>query len=239
MIDIHSHILPGIDDGSKNFEQSLIMAEEASNAGFSEIITTSHFMTNVYDADNNTRVNLIKNYQQLLELNDIKLKLHNGSEIYFSEDFPELVKEGYIPTLAGSQYVLFELPLQNKITYVDSCILKLKEMGYIPIIAHPERYAIVQNDIDIAKEWVKCGALLQSNYGSAIDFYGKNARKTFYKLLKNDMVSFLGTDNHRTNQIYASMPKITKVLTRKMGEGKFYELTEINPKKIIEHEDLK
>lgn len=238
MIDIHTHILPGIDDGSKDFEQSLMMAGEAYNAGFTEIITTSHYMTNVYEADKSTRLKLIKKYQKLLEQNNIDLKLYNGAEIYFSDDFPELVKSGIIPTLANSQYVLFELPLRSKIIYIDSCIFKLKQMGYIPIIAHPERYAVVQNDINVAKEWVECGALLQSNYGSAIGFYGRYAKNVLFKLLKNDMITFLGSDNHRVGQIYANMPKIIKILKRKIGEEKLKELTEDNPKKIIEHKSL-
>ena len=121
MIDIHTHILPGIDDGSRDFDQSLIMAGEAYNAGFTEIITTSHYMTNVYEADKTTRVKLLEKYQRLLDKNSIEIKLHNGAEIYFSEDFPELVKSGLIPTLADSQYVLFELPLRSKIIYIDSC----------------------------------------------------------------------------------------------------------------------
>ena len=238
MIDIHTHILPGVDDGSRDFDQSLIMAGEAYNAGFTEIITTSHYMTNVYEADKPTRVKLIEKYQRLLDKNSIEIKLHNGAEIYFSEDFPELVKSGLIPTLADSQYVLFELPLRSKIIYIDSCIFKLKQMGYIPIIAHPERYAVVQNDIHLAEEWAECGALLQANFGSVVGFYGRSAKSTLFKLLKQDMISFFGSDNPRTDQIYANMPKIIKKLKRKIGEEKFYILTEENPKKIIEHKSL-
>ena len=238
MIDIHTHILPGVDDGSRDFDQSLIMAGEAYNAGFTEIITTSHYMTNVYEADKPTRVKLIEKYQRLLDKNSIEIKLHNGAEIYFSEDFPELVKSGLIPTLADSQYVLFELPLRSKIIYIDSCIFKLKQMGYIPIIAHPERYAVVQNDIHLAEEWAECGALLQANFGSVVGFYGRSAKSTLFKLLKKDMITFFGSDNHRTDQIYANMPKIIKKLKRKIGEEKFNILTEENPKKIIEHKSL-
>ena len=238
MIDIHTHILPGIDDGSRDFEQSLLMAGEAYNVGFSKIITTSHYMTNVYEADRDTRIKLIKKFHELLEKNNIDIELYNGSEIYFSDDFPELIKSGVIPTLADSQYVLFELPLRSKILYIDSCIFKLKRMGYIPIIAHPERYSFVQNDMTIAKEWVKNGALLQGNYGSVLGFYGRNSKSTFFKLLKSDLISFLGSDNHRANQVYANMPKILKILNRKIGSEKLQKLIECNPKKIIEHENL-
>ena len=238
MIDIHTHILPGIDDGSKDFEQSLIMAGEACDAGFTEIITTAHYMTNVYEADKEKRQDLIGKYQNFLEQNNINIKLYNGAEIYYSDEFPELVQDGTIPTLAESQYVLFELPLHTKVTYIDSCIFKLKRMGYIPIIAHPERYSVVQEDISLAKDWIECGALLQSNFGSAIGFYGKNAKKTLFKLLKEDMITFFGTDNHRIGQTYANMPKIIKILQRKIGEEKLYELSEINPRKIIEHISL-
>ena len=238
MIDIHTHILPGIDDGSKSFEHSILMAKEAQSAGFTDIITTSHYMTNVYEADTKTRIELIEKYRELLENKNINIKIYNGSEIYFSDDFPELIINGVIPTLAESNYVLFELPLQSKITYVESTIFKLRNMGYIPIIAHPERYVVVQNDIKLATNWIESGALLQLNYGSAIGFYGRHAKKTFYKLLKENMVTFLGSDNHRTDQIYATIPKIIKILNRKIGVERVKELTETNPRKIIEHQSL-
>lgn len=236
MIDIHTHILPGIDDGSGDFNQSLLMAGEAYNAGFTDIITTSHYMTNVYETNSDARFNLISEFQSLLNKNKININIYNGAEIYFSEEFPDLIANGTIPTLAGSQYILFELPLSKNVTYIDSVIFKLKRMGYKPIIAHPERYQIVQDNFELANEWISYGALLQCNYGSMIDVYGKSARKVLLKLLKNHMVTFLGSDNHRAGAIYAAMPKIVDKLKKKIGEDYFYELSEANPRKIIEND---
>lgn len=237
MIDIHTHILPGIDDGSANLNQSMDMAKIAYEVGFTDIITTSHYMENIYEADTKDRRYLINNLSDELNKEGINLKLYNGAEIYFTEEFPDMIARGLIPTLAGSKYVLFELPLTDKVVYLDSLLFKLKKMGLVPIIAHPERYQIVKENIDITEEWIDNGALLQCNYGSILGIYGKHAKKTLLTLLKKDRVTFLGTDAHSTH-LYANMDKILKLYKKKIGNKKLEELTEINPKKIINNEDI-
>ena len=118
----------------------------------------------------------------------------------------------------------------------DDILFLLKNMGYEVIIAHPERYKFVQEDIEYAKKWVDRGCLLQANYGSIVELYGKEAKKTLKKLLKLDLISFLGTDTHKQGTIYKEIPHILKKLKKYISEEKLYELTEINPKKILENE---
>lgn len=157
-------------------------------------------------------------------------------EVYLSEEVEKLIKSGEIITLANSNYILIEFPMNSIARYVDDILFLLKNMGYQVIIAHPERYKFVQEDIEYAKKWVENGCLLQANYGSIVELYGKDAKKTIKKLLKLDMISFLGTDTHRQGTIYKIIPQIIKKLKKYISEEKIYELTEINPKKILENE---
>ena len=166
------------------------------------------------------------------------IKLHIGAEGYISNDFPKLIQAGCVPTLGNSKYVLFELPLRAKVMYTEEVINKLLQLKLIPVIAHPERYELVQDDPNIAIDWVESGALLQCNYASIIGRYGNTAKETLYKLLDADGVHFLGTDNHRAGSIYTRMEDIKKEFRKKIGRDKFYELSELNPRCILNNDEI-
>lgn len=237
MIDFHSHILPGIDDGSSNLEESINILKEAENAGFTDIISTSHYIEGYYEYNAEER----KKY--LEDLSNQKgsasnIKLHLGSEIYITEDMLELVKQGKASTINNSRYILFELPMNSKMFMAKEIVYRLIENGYIPIIAHPERYSYVQEDINYVKELSNMGALFQANYGSIIGMYGSHAKKTIYKLLENDLIQFLGSDVHREGQIYNKIPKILKKLKKIISEQKLNEITNSNALKVLNDENL-
>ena len=238
MIDVHTHILPNIDDGAKNVEETFELIHEAYTAGFTDIITTSHYIEGQYEVNKYDRKCIIKALQDKINQDNINIKLHNGAEAYISEEIPELINRGIISTLADSRYILFELPLYAKVIYAYDVIDKLLELGYIPVIAHPERYRIVQEDIKLAISYIKRGALLQSNYESIIGRYGNKAKETLLKLLDMDAVHFLGTDTHRENTIYSEMDIILKELKRKIGKEKLEILTKTNPRKILKNEPI-
>ena len=117
-------------------------------------------------------------------------------------------------------------------------IYRLIENGYVPIIAHPERYPFIQKDPDYLFELSDMGALFQANYGSIIDMYGSKAKKTLKKLLKNDLISFFGTDTHRPEQVFTKMPQILKKLKKLLSEGEIERFTTINPQKVLDNEDI-
>lgn len=193
-------------------------------------------MTEYYE-NSGIDVKLLKeSLQKIVEKQGIGITLHEGMEVYLSEEIEELIKNGEIITLANSNYILIEFPMNSIARYVDDILFLLKNMGYQVIIAHPERYKFVQDDIEYAQKWVEKGCLLQANYGSLIEIYGKEAKKTLKKLLKLDLISFLGTDTHKQGTIYKQIPHILKKLKKYISEEKIYELTEINPKKILENE---
>lgn len=233
MIDIHTHIIPGIDDGSKSIEETLEMINEARNAGFTDIITTSHYIDGHSDINKFNRELLINGIQSV---NKTDVKLYNGAEAYITPDLLELYNGEQIPTLANSRYVLFELPMNSEVLYTYSIIEDLINNNYVPIIAHPERYRFVQKNIKKAYELIDRGALLQCNYGSFIGLYGNDAQKTVVKLLKEDKISFLGSDTHRANSIYTKIEDVVRKLEKTVGFEKVQDITTNNPRKIIDNE---
>lgn len=168
MIDMHTHVLPKIDDGAKDTKETFEMLKEAYKAGFTDIFATSHYIEGEYEFNKIDRKYIIDAIMKKLQEENINIRLHIGAEAYISTEMPNLVQKRIVPTLANSRYLLFELPMNSKIMYTESVINNLKEIGIVPIIAHPERYDIVKKDINVALEWVKTGALMQCNYGSII-----------------------------------------------------------------------
>ena len=233
MIDIHTHILPNIDDGSASIDETFKMLHEAYEAGFTEICATSHYIEGQYEFNSLDRKCIIEALQKKLDQEETSIKLYNGAEAYISEEMPELVKEGIIPTIANSKYVLFELPLNSKVMYIDDVIERLIGMGNIPIIAHPERYRIVQENSSIAIDWIMQGAFLQANYASIVGRYGNDSKETLLKLLDANAIHFLGTDTHRKNSIYVKMDDIIKEFKKKIGDDRLKILSEANPRNVL------
>ena len=234
MIDFHSHILPQIDDGSINIQETINMLEEAKQAGFTKIISTSHYIENYYESNESERKDLLEQIKK----ENIELELYLGSEIYISENMINEIEEKKASTINNTKYVLFELPMRNETILAKEMIYRLVEKNYVPIIAHPERYNYVQENIEYVKELSEMGALFQANYGSIIGLYGSKAGKTLKKLLKENLISFFGSDSHREEQIYIYIPKILKKLRKIISDDKILELTEINPQKVLNNEEL-
>lgn len=205
--------------------------------GFTDIILTPHYITNYYETPGSEIKFWIESLQKIINEKNLNVKLHSGMEIYISEELDELVRNGTVITLANSKYILIEFPMNTTMRNVDQILFVLRNMGYKIIIAHPERYKYIQDNIEYAMQLVEEGCMLQSNYGSIVDIYGKEAKKTLKKLLKMDLISFLGTDTHKQGTIYSIMPQILKKLKKVISEEKLYEITTQNPKKILEDID--
>lgn len=236
MIDFHSHILPGVDDGSSSIEDTMQLIKEASKAGFTKIISTSHYVEEQYEYDEVTR----KQFLEILSVGVKSLredvKLYLGSEIYASYDMVELLKEAKASSINNSRYVLFELPMQTELPNLKNIIYKLLANNYIPIIAHPERYSYVKENPNWLIEFIELGVLFQANYGSIIGIYGKQAQKTVRQLLKNNMIHFLGSDVHKPRTIYTKIPEILEELEKIIDKKDIKKLTETNPSLVLENE---
>lgn len=238
MIDLHLHILPGIDDGSSSLEESVRMAKRLSELGFKGAFCTSHYIADSPQAaDNQTKNRLREKLQAELDKAGIKLKLLPGNEIYIDPKMVDYLTKGKASCLGGElsskkkhQHILFELPFYAEVSYLRDIIFELKAKGLVPVLAHPERYLFVQKKKEVIFEIVKLGVKLQSNYGSIVGQYGGKAKKIMKFLLKNRLVSYLGTDIHRAEgSLFLKFEKAEKKIIKLIGEPEY--------RKIIEHGD--
>ena len=233
MIDIHCHLVYGVDDGSKSIEQTIEMLKEAKAVGFTDIILTPHYSNyfHVPAQEIQARIDEIKN-----RTTDLGINLYHGNEIYISTELMEDMKNNETVSLNNSKYVLFELTMDEKPFYVDDVIYSILDDGKIPVIAHPERYRFVQQDPNMLIDYIERGVLFQSNYGSILGRYGKEAKECVKKLLTHNMIHFLGSDNHKPNTVYVEMPESIEQLEKLLGKEYLYDLTTNNPRKILENE---
>lgn len=234
MIDFHTHILPEVDDGSKSYEESLEMLKEAKKSGFDIVIATSHYAVGCYEVPEYKRKELIDD----LNLEENVPQLILGSEIFLTHNIIDLLKEFKASTINNTNYVIIELPLKKKVVNLITEINILKENGYIPIIAHPERYLYIQKNYKVLKELKEKGILFQCNYGSIIGNYGFRAKYIVKKMLKDNYVSFLGTDAHKKGTIYPQLSKAITLISKYVSTEKLVDLINNNAEKILKGESL-
>ena len=234
MKDLHCHLLYGIDDGSRDIEESVGILKKAANEGITEIIITPHYMENTkYNCNNKTKIELFKKLYKRVAEEKLDLKLYLGNEVYFTENILELISKKEIMPLNGGRYVLIELPVQNMVHGTRDYLFKLISKGYIPIIAHPERYKVFQDHPEYIQKFINMGVLFQGNYLSLYNKYGKLAKKVLKQFLKNDQITFLASDIHhlddeyKLKKLYKDIKKIVK------SDDKVKDLLENNFDNVI------
>lgn len=238
MIDMHSHILPNIDDGARSIEETYELIKEAKSVGFEAIVSTSHYMEGYYETDNKEREIWVNAIYQSLQEKNLDIKLYLGNEIYISENLIKILEEGKASTINDTSYVLFEMPLNVEPMNLYDIVYEMLQYKIVPILAHPERYTFVQQDPELIYELIQKGVLMQANYGSIIGQYGAKAQLIVKKFLENNMIHFLGSDVHRPNTIYPRIPQALEVLEDLIGREKLNELTSINPKLVLNNKRI-
>ena len=235
MIDFHNHILPGIDDGSKSTDISLEMLNTAQEQGITEVVNTVHFQHPKMD-NKEISFKIIKEetrlLQDLLNQNKINIKLHFGSEVFF---LPNLIKikNNPLTTFGNGKYMLIEFPLINVPEVQKKHLFELKLSGVTPIIAHPERYMTVQDNLSMVTTWLEAGCLIQVDAGSILGKLGKQSKVVAEKIIKNGWCQIIGSDSHDNSNRNFCLEEARDCVTRWVGlNGKkmFYE----NPKRVLE-----
>ena len=254
--DLHSHILYGIDDGSKTIEESIVLLKKMEKAGTKELILTPHYIENSkYNANNRSKEALFRQLKKKAKEEKINIDLYLGNEVFFSNNMIELIKKGEIKTLNKSKYLLFEFPMtrfyNNSLEVIIlfefpmtrfynnslEVINQLVSNGYIPVLAHPERYTEFQKNPSLVIEYLKSGVLLQGNFTSLFGKYGRHSRKVLKLYLKNKWITFIGSDAH--HEVAYDNKKLEKMLL-KITKDKEYteELLSKNFDKVINNEDI-
>lgn len=232
MIDLHSHILPGIDDGAADLDASVELVRELANNGVTDVVATPHYIDEtIYTSPAAANLRLLQDLQKRLDDEGVDVKVHLGNEIYIFPKIAEFVQKGEVVTLADSSYLLVELPMSGDYPGYADILLALLRAGYQVVLAHPERYTSFQDDFSLVYELVEMGVLLQCNLGSLAGQYGKSAFKTARRLAKEKMIFGVGSDIHHVH------PGLLAEGLRKLS--KFYSDTELeeilveNPRKIL------
>jgi len=236
MVDIHTHILPGVDDGAKTIEESLEILEYLYRCGFTDFVLTSHYIQNTkYNVNKEERKNIFQELKKKLPHQDMNLYL--GNEVYLCETILDLLKKKKIATLNDTKYILIELPLTGYLKRLPNILCELTSQGYTPIVAHPERYHFLQKNKQRVKELLEFDCLLQCNLDSITGKYGRKAKKLMKWLLKKDLVQFIATDTHYVEK-EKHLKKSLKKLKKTVGKEKFLELISTNPLKMLKGEEV-
>ncbi|MDD3341513.1 MAG: hypothetical protein PHN72_04940 [Bacilli bacterium] len=240
MFDIHAHILNGIDDGSKSIEESLAILTKLKKLGFSAVVATPHYMDgSSYVANNKTKVANIKKIYKKLKEKKLDIELYLGNEVFILDELEDYIKNEEISSINDSKYILIELPFALYPVHLEEYIFKLISHNWIPIIAHPERYAYFQKDPSKMVPLIEQGVLFQSNFASMIGRYGSKAKEALIYLLKHNMVHFLATDIHSAeSSFYDRFEEIKNHIIELIGKDKFTEITEENPRRVIRNENI-
>ena len=214
--DMHSHLIPSIDDGSQNEEESIQILSELKKLGFSKIITTPHTMSDYYK---NTP-EIIKRGEngviKELKRTDLEIEFDSASEYYVDYDFRQQIDKDRFLTF-GSKYLLIEFPFLEEPKDIDDIIFQLQLSGYNIVLAHPERY--LYYTIKDLKKFTDKEVLLQLNLLSITGYYSDKVRKNAENLIKEDLISFVGTDCHNMNQAKKLTECFTNPLWHKLSQS--------------------
>lgn len=240
MIDLHCHILPGIDDGSESIEQSLKMARSYVQAGFKQVAATPHAVLGTQWMPSPATIR-----ERVTELNitfqneNIQLEVLPGSEIALNPKIPDLLEFGSVQSLANSSYVLIEPPFQRLPLGWEQVFLDLKSKGYATLLAHPERCEYLSDKLKLIEELVAMRVYIQVNLGSFLGHHGSKAKKAAHYLASNGCIHCLATDSHRPDRHLAErLANAAHVVEEIVGSKNLELLARENPLRVLQDEPL-
>lgn len=239
MVDIHSHIMPFVDDGSDSVQKSIEMLRIAENGATDSIVLTPH--CNLYSDEKNLieEVTAVFNsFQEKLKQVDLNIKTYLGAEVYARENTIELAEKKLLPTINGSRFMLVEFDFYSSSSNIIDTLNNLSALGYVPIVAHPERYECVKKQIKSALDFMNCGALLQINKGSFVNDFGVGARDTAFELVNHRLAQFVASDAHNLSSRNPDMELSYDILCDEFESEYINKLFDFNPRSVLENKKL-
>ncbi len=234
MIDIHAHILPGLDDGPATLEDSLEMASIAAEKGTRTIVATPHSLNGVYYNSRNDILPVCDEFNNVLQQYNIPLKVLPGSEVRFCVEILDEIENGRLMTLNDTgRYLSLELPDHILPNQVTGFIKKLMSRNIVPVIAHPERNMAIQYNVDLVAGFVSAGALCQITGGSLTGAFGPEALSCCKKMISQGLAHFMASDAHSPSGRTPNLKKSFKKLASAMGKEKAEQIMVTAPKNII------
>ena len=218
-VDMHSHLLPGLDDGVQTMAESLACIKTLQNLGYRKLICTPHVISDMYQNDGKTILPKLKEVKAAWKENNIDIAIEAAAEYMVDIEMEKLIP-GDDPLLTfGNNLILIEMSYVAPSPNSERVIFELRVKGLQPILAHPERYVFYHNDFENYERFMDLGCLLQMNLLSLSGYYGKQIKLVAEKLLKNKMVDLLGTDMHHQRHLTALIELATKKEFYKLVEG--------------------
>lgn len=209
-VDIHSHLLPGIDDGAKDLDNSIELILKMRSYGIKNFITTPHVLGDVYPNTSETileKLNLIQKELESRQVNDVTIRA--AAEYMMDEQFSKLLEKGDILTLQDN-LILVEMSYFSAPYNLFDVLFEIQLKGYKPVLAHPERYIFYHNSFDHLYKLKKAGCLFQLNLLSLTEQYGKSVQKVANQLIKENVYDFVGSDTHHANHLHLLKSIATK-----------------------------
>ena len=199
-VDLHSHLIPGIDDGSQSMEESLTLLEGIEALGYEKVITTPHIMLDAYRNTPEIIHSGLASLRKAAGEADIKVEIDAAAEYYLDDGFLDLLEKGNMLTIKD-KYLLFETSYVSKPIQLEEMIFEIAAAGYQPLMAHPERYRYIKNPLKEYSRFKDLGVMFQVNLNSFGGHYGKSAKVLVEMLSKAGMIDFLGSDIHHKKQV--------------------------------------
>lgn len=232
---MHSHILFGVDDGACTIDDSIKLINEEIAKGVDQIILTPHFNNHIKHDTNKIYSNYIS-LKNLVEQENLNVRLYLGNEIFLDSNFYEVLDSGEFYTLASSDYVLIEFSLIDLPDNIAEICYEIRLKGYIPVIAHVERYSNLYNNSELLKEILNEGALLQVNASTIINMESNESYKFANYLLKHELISFVASDVHNIDSRAFYLDEAFKVVRKTCSEAYAEKIFKLNQQKIISNE---
>jgi protein-tyrosine phosphatase len=223
--DIHSHFIPGIDDGAKSIDDSLALIRGMKELGYKKVITTPHIMTDGYRNTPEIILSGLEKVKEALKKAEIDIEIEAAAEYYYDFEFENKIKTGNVMTF-GKKYLLWEIPFINPPENMNQLIFEMATRGYKPVLAHVERYGFWQQNFEKYEELADRGVLLQMNINSVTGHYSIPTRKAAQWLIDKNMISFVGSDCHHIGHIELIKKAITdKHFQKLLGSDKLLNRT--------------
>jgi protein-tyrosine phosphatase len=230
-IDIHCHILPGIDDGPLSIEESSKMIEVARKDGIAHIFATPHIIDGMYENGAGT---IIESVERLRTHASNKLNIYYGADVRITFDLIERIERKEVLTLNGSRYMLIEFPEYIVPPHVDNLIFNLKHRGITPIITHPERHLRLMHDLSALGALRETGALCQITAMSITGGFGRSVRKACFNMMKEGLVDFVASDAHNARGRPPILSKAYEEIKKEFGRDSSDRIFFSNPGMIVE-----
>ena len=199
--DIHSHLIPGIDDGSPEMETTIVLLKKFIDLGYKKVITTPHVMSDYYKNNPEIILSGLNNVRKEIKKQNLNIEIEAAAEYNLEPEFEKLLDDGKLLSFGAEKYLLFELSFFDEPLRLNETIWKMIEKGFRPVLAHVERYGYWHNNYDKVEEMINRGVKLQLNIGSVTGAYGPEVKKFAERLIKDEIIEFVGSDCHHLHHL--------------------------------------